>query len=80
MIISSIRAAAFNIFLKSNEGVVPVYQAPDVDCLYTATDDLFKSMCEKPPWIKIKVEEELEGACIREGLAKEEVVFWGSRI
>lgn len=27
MIISSIRAAAFNIFLKSNKGVVSVYQA-----------------------------------------------------
>lgn len=43
MIISSIRAAAFNIFLKSNKGVVSVYQASDVDCVYTATDVYLKA-------------------------------------
>lgn len=41
-----------------------------MDCLYIATDVLFKSTCEKPLCIEIKVEEELEGACIKEGLAK----------
>lgn len=51
-----------------------------MDCLYTATDVLFKSTCEKPPCIKIKVEEELEGACIREGLSRQGVAFWGSWI
>lgn len=30
-----------------------------MDCLYRDTDVLFKSMCEKPPYIRIKVEEQL---------------------
>lgn len=53
-----ITASAFNIFLKSNKRIVLVYQAPDRDCLYTTTD-LFKSTCENPLCIEIKVEEEL---------------------
>lgn len=79
MTISSIRAAAFNIFLKSKE-FWSTRQAPDEGCLYTAMDLLFKNTCEKPPCIKIKVEEELEGDCVKQKLAKQGVVFGGSRI
>lgn len=47
-------------FFLSNKGIVLAYQAPDRDCLYTATDVLFKSTCEKPLCIEKKAEEELE--------------------
>lgn len=36
---------------------------------------MFKSMFEKPSRIKIKVEEEPEGACVKEGLAKQGPFF-----
>lgn len=71
-----ITASAFNIFLKINKGIILAYQAPDRDCVYTATDVLFKSTCEKPLHIEIKVEAELEGACIREGSVKQRIAFW----
>lgn len=70
-----ITASAFNIFFKSNKRIILGYQAPDRDCLYTTTD-LFKSTCENLLCIEIKVEEELEGACIREGSVKQRIAFW----
>jgi len=37
-------------------------------------------MDEKPPCIMKNIEEEAEGACIKEGLAKQGIVFLGSWI
>lgn len=74
-ILSFINASAFNIFLKSSKGIVLAHQAPDRDCLYTATDVLFKSTCEKPLCIEIKVEVELEGAGIKEDSVKQRIAF-----